>query len=343
MAFTDGLADFRSDTVTRPTEAMRKAMAEAEVGDDVYGEDPTVNLLQETCAELVGKDAALFVPSGTMGNQIAINLQTRPGQGAVCVEAAHVRRYEVAAAAALSGIQWYPVATSDGTMTPEEIDASSRSTDYHIPEIRLLCWENTHNTSGGTVVPLPVMERGTATARRNGMSVHLDGARIFNAAVAEGVEAAAFAAHADTIQFCLSKGLGAPVGSMLAGPVDLITEARRVRKRFGGGMRQAGVLAAAGLIALEHRHALGDDHALAAALAAGIAERRPGAADPTACQTNMVLVDERAAGYEPGGLKTLLAEVGVAVGSVRPGVLRFVTHRDVDERDVGRVLDVLAP
>ncbi|MDH3539521.1 MAG: threonine aldolase family protein, partial [Acidimicrobiia bacterium] len=284
MAFTNGLADFRSDTVTRPTEIMRKAMAGADVGDDVYGEDPTVNLLQDRCAELMGKERALFVPSGTMGNQIAINLQTRPGQGAVCVESAHVRRYEVAAAAALSGVQWYPVASSGGVMTPAEIEAASQSTDYHVPEIRLLCWENTHNTSGGTVVPLSVMREGSAAARQNAMSIHLDGARIFNAAAAEGVEASSFAAEADTIQFCLSKGLGAPVGSMLCGPGDLMTEARRVRKRFGGGMRQAGVIAAAGLVALEQRHHLAEDHALAGRLAVGLADRRPGSTDPSACE-----------------------------------------------------------
>lgn len=338
MAFSDGIADFRSDTVTRPTDAMRKAMAECVVGDDVYGEDPTVNELQERCADLVGKEAALFVPSGTMGNQIAINLHTRPGQGAVCVETAHVRRYEVAGAAALSGVQWYPVATPNGEMGVDDIGALVGSTDYHVPEISLLCWENTHNTSGGTVVPLGVMAAGTEVARRHGMRVHLDGARLFNASVASGHSASDFAAHADTVQFCLSKGLGAPVGSMLCGPAELITAARRVRKRFGGGMRQAGVIAAAALVALEHRHHLTDDHALARRLADGLADRLPGSTDPEACQTNMVVVDEWAAGFQPGELKDRLSSEGVLVGSMRPGMLRFVTHRDVDERDVDRLL-----
>lgn len=341
MAFPDGTADFRSDTVTRPTDEMRAAMASAPVGDDVYGEDPTVNALQEAAAGLLGKEAALFLPSGTMGNQIALNILTRPGEGLVCVENAHIRRYEAAGAAALSGLQILPVPTSNGEITVEALQSQIGPWpgDHHAPRPALLTWENTHNVSGGTVVPIALMEQTTKVARERGLAVHLDGARIFNAAVASGIDVARYAGCADTVQFCVSKGLGAPVGSLIAGSVDLIEEAHRRRKRFGGGMRQAGIIAAAGLLALDHRHALAVDHEMANELATGINARFPGASsDP---QTNMVIVHEEALGVPAGNFQDRLASAGVFVGDIVPGVLRFVTHRDVDLNDVKRVLAAL--
>ena len=339
MAFLDGTADFRSDTVTRPTETMRAAMASAEVGDDVYGEDPTVNDLQEKAAELIGKEAALFLPSGTMGNQIALNVLARPGEGLICVETAHIRRYEAGGAAALSGLQILPVPSPNGHMTAAQVAAAAGPADHHFPRAALLAWENTHNVSGGTVVPLEAMRQATAEARRRGMAVHLDGARIFNAAARAGIPAASFAAVADSVQFCLSKGLGAPVGSLVAGSTEFVEEAHRRRKRFGGGMRQAGIIAAAGLLALEHRHALTLDHDLAASLATGIGERFPSACSTP--ETNMVIVRDLELGMEAGEFRRRLAAAGILVGAIEPGVLRFVTHRDVDAGDVTRVLAAL--
>lgn len=336
MAFPDGSADFRSDTVTRPTAEMRQAMAVAVVGDDVYGEDPTVNALQDAAAQLLSKEAALFLPSGTMGNQIALNILARPGEGLVCVENAHIRRYEAAGAAALSGLQILPVPTPNGEITVEGLLSQIGPDDDHFPRAALLSWENTHNVSGGTVIPIDVIEGTTKVARERGLAVHLDGARIFNASVASGVDVARYAACADTVQFCVSKGLGAPVGSLIAGSRDLIAEAHRRRKRFGGGMRQSGIIAAAGLLALDHRHELAADHELAAELAAGINARFPGASSEP--QTNIVIVHEEALGVPAGTFQDRLTKAGVLVGDIVPGVLRFVTHRDVDHRDVKRVL-----
>ena len=341
MAFSDGTADFRSDTVTRPTPAMASAMANAEVGDDVYAEDPTVNQLQEEAAELLGKDAALFTPTGSMGNQLAISLQTSPGDEVLCVERAHVRNYELGAGAAISGVQFRTVHTPDGEITPADVDEALDASSYHLPTIRLLSWENTHNVSGGTVVPLSLMQTTTAAARRHGLSVHLDGARMFNAVAASGVAAADYAAVADTVQFCFSKGLGAPIGSILCGSADLIGEARRLRKRLGGGMRQAGVLAAAAQVALERRSDLAADHAVARRLAEGIADRFPAAVDMSAVQTNMVIVDTTALPMRAPEFTAGLADTGILVGSVTSTRMRFVTHHNVDADDVDRVLSCL--
>jgi threonine aldolase len=341
MAFPDGIADFRSDTVTRPTAEMRRAMAEAEVGDDSYGEDPTVNLLQEESAALVGKEAALFVPSGAMGNQLAINLQTRPGDEVLCTEWAHLRNYERGAAAALSGTAFRTVAGEGGVITPEQVEEALAWSGTRLPRVSLLVWENTHNAAGGTVLPMDVVAAATATARRRGLAVHLDGARLFNAAVAGGRAPAELAAASDTLMFCFSKGLGAPVGSVLCGSAALIAAAREVRRRFGGTMRQAGVLAAAARVALRDRERLADDHALARSLAAALDERVPGwvAARP---ETNMVRVLGARLPGGPEAFRAALAAAGVLVGYIRPGVLRFVTHRDVDAADVARVVAVAA-
>lgn len=341
MAFSDGIADFRSDTVTRPTAEMRKAMAEAEVGDDVYGEDPSVNALEEESAAAVGKPAAVFVPTGSMGNQLAIGSLTRPGDEVLCVEAAHVRNYEVAAAAAVSGVQFRTLPGPGGWMTAGEVAEAIAQSHYHMPRISLLVWENTHNVSGGTVVPYEMMTTTTSAAREGGLSVHIDGARIFNAVAATGTSAAQFAALADTIQFCFSKGLGAPVGSILCGSADLIAEARYVRKRLGGGMRQVGVIAAPARIALRDRERIGDDHRVARRLAEGIADRYPEAVDLNRVETNMVVVDGRAFSFSLDELVDCLNKAGIIISTLGPHMIRLVTHRDVDDADVDRLLNVL--
>jgi len=338
MAFPDGIADFRSDTVTRPTAEMRRAMADAEVGDDVYGEDPTVNRLQEESAVAVGKEAALFVPSGTMANQIAVNLQTRPGDEVLCVDWAHLRNFERGAAAFISGVAFRTVPGDRGSMRPDEVAAILATSGCALPRVSLLVWENTHNAAGGTVLDDDLVRASTAVARDGGLAVHLDGARIFDAAAATGRSGADLAAGVDTIMFCFSKGLGAPIGSVLCGPAALIEEAREVRKRLGGGTRQAGVIAAAARLALRDRARLVEDHALAASLAAALSDYLPEAVTPP--DTNMVLFDGAAV---PGGAEAFrlaLADAGVLVGYTRPGVLRFVTHRDVDAGDVDRVVAV---
>lgn len=341
MAFTDGTADFRSDTVTRPTPEMRKAMAEAEVGDDVYGEDPTVNALEEESAAAVGKPAAVFVPTGSMGNQLAISTQTRPGDEALCVETGHVRNYEVAAAAAVSGVQFRTLPGPGGQMTAEEVGAAIDQSHYHMPRISLLVWENTHNVSGGTVVPYDMMVATTAVARQRGLSVHIDGARIFNAVAASGTSAVEFAALADTIQFCFSKGLGAPIGSVLCGSEELIEEARYIRKRLGGGMRQVGVIAAPARIALRDRDRIGEDHEVARQLAEGIVDRYPDAADVAKVETNMVVVDARAFPFSVADLVEGLHQEGIIIGTLGPHLIRLVTHRDVNADDVARLLSVV--
>jgi threonine aldolase len=341
MAFPNGIADFRSDTVTRPTLEMRQAMADAAVGDDVYGEDPTVNALQEEASAAVGKEAGLFVPSGTMGNQIAVNLHTRPGDEVLCVEWAHLRNFERGAAQALSGIAFRTVPGERGFMAAAEIERALEWSGTGLPEVSLLVWENTHNASGGSVLPADLVAESTAVARERGVSVHLDGARLFNAAVASGTSAADLAAGADTVMFCFSKGLGAPVGSILCGSAEAIAAAVTVRKRFGGGMRQAGVIAAAARVALAHRERIAEDHRVAALLASALEDRLPGAV-PRPPESNMVLVEGGAVPGGPEAFVDALAAAGVLVGYIRPGTLRFVTHCDVDAEDVARVADVAA-
>ncbi len=342
MAFSDGVADFRSDTVTRPTEAMFEAMASASLGDDVYGEDPTVNALQAESAALFGMEAGLFVPSGIMGNQIALNVHTSPGQEVLCVEAAHIRNFESGGGAVTSGLQFRTVQTEGGIITVSDVDRLVEQSSYHLPDIGILTWENTHNSSGGTVVPLEIMTDTGEVARQAGMAVHLDGARIFNAATASGVGLDAYGAVVDSVQFCFSKSLGAPIGSMLCGTTEFIAKARKVRSRFGGGMRQVGVIAAAASVALEHRHSLGKDHDLAKQLAKGIAALFPGAVDPGAVKTNMVMVDTTDLPGRDAVVIDKLAAGDVLVACLTPGVLRFVTHRDVDREDVDRVIEVFA-
>ena len=335
-----GLVDLRSDTVTRPTPEMRRAMADAEVGDDVYGEDPTVNALEEAFAARVGKEAALFVPSGTMGNQLALRLLAPPATSVVVGRRQHVVIYEGGAGGRNAGIQFHSVDDADGTISPADVAWAVAAADHHQPRPGLVCVENTHMPADGAPWPLERLQALGTAAAAVGLPVHLDGARLFNAEVATGTPAAAYARAATTVMCCLSKGLCAPVGSLLAGPADLVAEARVERQRLGGGMRQAGVVAAAGLVALGSMvERLAEDHRRARRLAEAVAERWPGAgAPPDAIRTNVVTF---AHDDTPALLEHLGAE-GVLAGTIAPGVVRLVTHNDVDDAGVERATKALA-
>ena len=322
--------DLRSDTVTKPTAEMRRAMAEAEVGDDVYGEDPTLNRLEARAAEIFGKQAGLFVPTGTMGNTIGIKVHTRHGEEIVCEAKSHVMNYELAMAGWFAGCLCRTVAADDGILTWSKIKPAVRRLSPHWAPTGLIAVENTHNMAGGTVTPVAVLREICDGAHDMGLPVHLDGARVFNAAASLGVPVKDLTAACDTVMFCLSKGLGAPAGSLLVGTADTIDRARLYRKRLGGGMRQAGVLAAPGLIALETMPArLAEDHANAKLLAEGLA-RTPGlAADPARAQTNIVIVDVSGLGLSGAEFSRALAERGVLANAVSETAVRFVTHYDV--------------
>lgn len=323
------IVDLRSDTVTRPTSAMRRAIAEAEVGDDVWGDDPTVTALEARAMALTGKEAAVFVPSGTMANQIALRLHTRPGDEVLLHEDSHPLNWEAGGAAVIAGVQLRPLPGARGLLDPDRVAAAVRPQDPHIAPATLLSVEDTANRGGGTVHPLALLDALADTAHTRGLSTHLDGARAFNAVVASGVPLDRRARGYDTVAFCLSKGLGCPVGSLLCGSADAIFLARRVRKMLGGGLRQAGVLAAAGLYALDHHiERLAEDHARASWLAAGLRDLGFHAEDP---ETNMVFAhSDRGA----AGLVALLAARGVRVGAVGPSSLRMVTHLDVDDAGI---------
>jgi len=322
------LIDLRSDTVTRPTQAMRRAMCEAAVGDDVFGEDPTVNRLEAYVAELLGKEAALYAPSGTMCNQVAVFVNTDRGDEVLLHEGAHVFNYEAGAPALLSGVQVKPLPGAGGVVSAETLRAAVRPEDVHFPRPGLLCLENTHNTAGGKVFPLEDLAAVAAAARELGIKVHLDGARLFNAQAATGIPAREWCEHADTVSVSSSKGLGAPVGSLLAGDEETIREARRVRKAFGGGMRQAGVIAAGSLYAFEHHvERLVEDHERARTLAAGLEEAGYRAGQP---ETNIVLVETGEADL----LLQALAREGVLATPGRAGFVRLCTHLDVGDEEV---------
>ena len=320
--------DLRSDTVTRPDAAMRRAMAEAEVGDDVFGDDPSVNRLEAMAAERLGKERALFTPSGTMANLAAVLSHTRPSDEVLLGEESHIFNYEVAGAARVGGVQLRPLANdAGGGIAEADVRAAMREPNIHAPRTALLCLENTHNRCGGAVLTRARTQALAAIAHEAGAAAHLDGARIFNAEAASGTPAAALAAPVDSVSFCLSKGLACPVGSLLCGPRDLIERARRERKMLGGGMRQAGVLAAAGVHALERNiERLADDHANARALAEGL--ERVGAFAITPPATNIVVLDVRE-GTRDGWLAAL-AEAGVRATPFGAGRIRMVTHKDVD-------------
>ncbi|GBC93079.1 L-allo-threonine aldolase [bacterium HR15] len=321
--------DLRSDTVTKPTPEMRRAMAEAEVGDDVFGEDPTVNRLQEMAAEMLGHDAALFVPSGTMANEIAIKVWTQPGDAILVDAESHILHYELAGPAVLSGVLVEPYPIERGQIDPGEIERRMRVADDHTPGTTLLCLENTHNRCGGTILPLDQCRALCECAHRYGLRVHLDGARLFNAAVALGVSPQAWTRHVDSAFFALSKGLCCPVGSVLVGSQEFIREAHRVRKLFGGGMRQVGVLAAAGIVALQTMvDRLVEDHRRARRLAEAIASLPGFEVDLETVQTNIVYVHTARPARE---IEQQLAAQGVLTIALDPHRLRLVTHHDVDD------------
>ncbi|HHY13347.1 MAG TPA: low-specificity L-threonine aldolase [Thermoanaerobacterales bacterium] len=328
------LIDFRSDTVTLPTKEMREAMAVAELGDDVQGEDPTINKLEKKCAALFGKEAALFLPSGTMGNQIAIMTHTNRGDEIIIEEQSHIFLYEVGGAAALSGVQFKAVKGNNGVMNPEEIRNAIRKKDIHKPRTTLICIENTHNRAGGTVIPIENMKSIREISKEYNIPIHLDGARIFNAAIALGVGVKEISAHVDTIMFCLSKGLCAPVGSMLVGSKEWIDKARRNRKMLGGGMRQAGVLAAAGLIAVEDMVSrLEEDHTNARILAEGLNKIPHFKINMETVQTNMVYIDYRGTGLSEQELISKFADYGIKVDPDYP-LIRMVTHYGITKKDI---------
>lgn len=330
------IVELRSDTKTQPSAAMREAMFRAEVGDDVSGEDPTVNRLEETAAALLGKEAGLFVASGTMGNLVSVLTHCGRGGEIILGEHAHIYWAEVGGAAALGGVSYHPVPNQpDGSLSVEAIAAAIRPSNIHYAVTRLICLENSHNRMGGRVLSLDYMEQVAALAGAHGLPVHLDGARIFNAAAFLGVPAARVAAAADSVQFCLSKGLGAPVGSVVVGTREFIGRARKIRKMLGGGMRQAGVIAAAGLYALEHNVArIPQDHANARLLAEGLA-RIPGlVVDPALVQTNIVNVGLAEGGMSGWEFEAALAARGVLFGALDGHSVRMVTHLQVSESDI---------
>jgi threonine aldolase len=336
------MIDLRSDTVTKPTEEMRKAMYAAEVGDDVYKEDPTVRELEETAAEILGKEAALFVTSGTQGNQIAVLTHCRPGQELLLEEESHIFYYESGAVAALAGVQTRTIPGNRGAMDPKDVFHAIRTEDIHFPETGLICLENTHNRAGGAVIPVANMAEIYNIAKANKIPVHLDGARLFNAAAAAGVDVKEFAKSTDTVQICLSKGLGAPIGSIIAGSYDFIHVARKWRKRLGGGMRQAGVIAAPGLIALtKMKDRLGEDQWNARVLAEAI-EAIPGMKLARQPETNIVVADVANLNITSDVFVEKLRAEGVMAGTFGPTYVRFVTHYDVSEDQIQQAIDSIS-
>jgi threonine aldolase len=333
------VVDLRSDTLTLPTAEMREAMARAEVGDDVWEEDPTMRRLEALAAERLGKDAALFVTSGTQGNLVSVLAQTRPGQEVVLDAYAHIFNAEVASAAIIGGVQMRPTVTERGFLTPAQVREALRPANIHVPPTGLVCIENTHNRHGGTCCTPDEIAAVASVAHEAGVPVHLDGARIFNAAVALGRPARDFARDVDSVTFCVSKGLGAPVGSLVCGSADFIGRARRVRKMLGGGMRQAGIIAAAGIVALERMvDRLAEDHVNARALAEGLAKLPRISIDLASVQTNIVIlrIDR------PGGADLLVKGCTarkIKLHAMSPTFIRCVTHKDVDADDIRRALD----
>jgi threonine aldolase len=337
------IIDLRSDTVTKPSQAMRRAMAEAQVGDDVFMEDPSVNRLQQRAAEIFGREAGLFVPSGSMGNLVCIMAQTQPGQEVICEATGHIYNYEMAAMAAIAGVLPRVVNSSNGIITWEQIFHAIRPKAYYRPQTSLVSLENTHNMAGGTVYPTPLVHAICDHAHEAGLRVHLDGARVFNAAVHIGQGVAEITKKFDSVQFCLSKGLGAPVGSMIVGSGEFIERCRSIRKMLGGGMRQAGVIAAAGLIALEDGpKRLYIDHENAKLLAHGLAAIPGIRIDPNYVQTNIVIYDVRETKLSSADFLDRMARhqvLGVPVDAER---IRMVTHLDVDRSDVEAAVTLIA-
>lgn len=339
------IVDLRSDTLTLPTPEMREAMAHAEVGDDVWGEDPTVQRLEATAAARLGKEAGLFVASGTMGNLVSVVAHTQAGQEVVLDLDSHIYNYEVAGGTIVGNVQMRPVKTERGFLTPDQVQESIRPSNIHIPQTGLVCLENTHNRHGGTCCTPEAIAAVAAVAHAAGVPVHIDGARLFNAAVALKRDAQEFARSADSVTVCLSKGLAAPVGSVVCGAAAFVERARRVRKMVGGGMRQAGVLAAAGLVSLEHMVGrLGEDHANARTLAEAVAAMPGLVVDLTSVQTNIVIIriDRGERPRSTAATEELVkgcAARKVKVHAMGPAAIRCVTHKDVDAEDIRRAVD----
>ena len=331
------MIDLRSDTVTRPTPAMRRAMAEAEVGDDVYGEDPTVAALQERTAALFGREAALLCPSGVMCNQLWLRVLARPGTEVVVEADAHLVNYEGGAGALLGGVQFRTVTTPDGLLSPQAVQAAVRPDVFPLTPTSLVCVEQTHNRRGGTWYPLAQLQAIQAVCAGAGVACYMDGARVFNAAVASGTDLAAYGAAVDGLMCCLSKALGAPVGSVMVGDADAIAEASLWRRRYGGAMRQAGVIAAAGLVALGRVDRLAEDHANARLLAAAAAEAAPASVDPGRVATNILYVED----VDAVAVCEALRRHGVLAGAMDPRTVRLVTHPDVTAEDCRRAGDAL--
>jgi threonine aldolase len=339
----DRIIDLRSDTVTKPSPAMRRAMAEADVGDDVYLEDPTVNRLQARAAEIFGREAALFVPSGSMGNLTCVMAQAARGQEVICEAAGHIYNYEMAALSALGGVLPRLITAKDGILTWEQIAPAIREKVYYRPQTALIALENTHNMAGGTVYPTAIVEEICERAHAAGLAVHLDGARVFNAAVYLGQSVAEITKRFDSVQFCLSKGLGAPVGSMIVGSKDFVERCRVIRKMLGGGMRQVGVLAAAGLVALEEGpELLAADHDNAQFLAQKLAQIPGIQIDPQKVQTNILIFDVAQTGMSSRQFIDKLAARHVLGGPVDGSRVRLVTHRDVSRAEVEQAAGIIA-
>jgi threonine aldolase len=336
------MIDLRSDTVTKPTEEMRKAMYHAEVGDDVYGEDATVNALEECAAEILGKESALFVTSGTQGNQIAVLTHCRPAQEVIMEAESHIFYYESGAVSALAGVQTRTIPGNRGSMNPAEVKSAIRGVDIHFPETGLICIENTHNRAGGAIVPVENMREIYRNARAEGVPVHIDGARLFNAASARNVDVKEFTQYADTVQVCLSKGLGAPIGSILAGSKEFTHTARKWRKRLGGGMRQAGVIAAPGLIALtKMRERLEEDHFHAKQLAEGI-RNITGLSLVNQVDTNIVVADVSLLGVTSAEFVEALKKEGILAGGFGPEYVRLVTHFNVQGVHISEAVEKIS-
>lgn len=332
------MIDLRSDTVTKPTLEMRQAAFDAVVGDDVYGEDPTLLELEELSANMLGKEAAMFATSGTQGNQIAVLTQCVGGQEIIVEEESHLFFYEGAAMSVFAGVQPRTLKGNRGALNPTEVKAAIRGEDVHAPETGLICIENTHNRAGGAIIPLENMQAIAEIGKEYHIPIHLDGARIFNAAVASGVDVKKYAAQVDSVQFCLSKGLGAPVGSIIAGTTDFIRRARKWRKRLGGGLRQAGILAAPGLISLREKvDRLAEDHNHAKLLAQSINEIK-GLSIENEVETNIVLVNTEAAKLTAAEFLAQLNQEGILAVPFGPNTVRFVTHFDVSRQDIEEVI-----
>lgn len=334
----DQIVELRSDTFTKPTPEMRAAMASAEVGDDVWDEDPTAIALQQHVAQMFGKEAALFVPSGSMGNEIAIASMTRPGDNIIAEERAHIILYELGAPATIAQVLVRSVNAPDGIMSPDAVAALIQTATSHQTGTSLLCLENTHNARGGRVVPVDAMRAVADVAHDRGVGVFLDGARIFNAAVATGLPVSQLTADVDAVSFCFSKGLAAPIGSMLVGSADLIARAHTWRKRLGGGMRQIGILCAAARLAVDTMvERLADDHANARRLAEGFADAVPGSVDVSSVETNMVFTNTP--GLDAAAVVAAMGEAGVRVATTGPQTFRAVTHKDVTSEGIDRAID----